>query len=114
MPYIVLVIDEFADLILTKEPGEPSEAERSIVRLAQMARAVGIHLIIATQRPSVDVVSGLIKANFPTRIAFMVTAKINSLIILDEAGAEELVGKGDMLFSDPSQRNLQRLQAFFA
>jgi len=114
MPYIVVVIDEFADLMLTKVKGEPSEAELMIVRLAQKARAVGIHLVIATQSPRVDVVTGLIKANFPTRIAFMATSRVESQIILDETGAEELVGKGDMLFKDPSQRGLLRLQGFYA
>lgn len=114
MPYIVVVIDEFADLMLTKIKGEPSEAELMIVRLAQKARAVGIHLIIATQRPSVDVVTGLIKANLPTRIAFMTSSRTDSMIVLDQAGAEELVGKGDMLFADPSKRGLLRLQGFYA
>lgn len=114
MPYMVVVIDEFADLMLTKKRGEPSEAELMIVRLAQKARAVGIHLIIATQRPSVDVVTGLIKANLPTRIAFMTSSRTDSGIVLDQAGAEELVGKGDMLFLDPSKRGLQRLQGLYA
>src|SRR5690606_20506963 len=85
-------------------------AEKLIVRLAQLARATGIHLVLATQRPSVDVVTGLIKANLPTRIAFMTSSRTDSQIILDQAGAEELVGKGDMLFLDPSKRGLQRLQ----
>lgn len=114
MPYIVVVIDEFADLMLTKEKGEESEAEKLIVRLAQKARAVGIHLIIATQRPSVDVVTGLIKANLPARIAFMTSSRTDSGVILDQSGAEELVGKGDMLFLDPSKRGLMRLQGFYA
>jgi len=114
MPKLVVVIDEFASLILTKERGEPSEAELMIVRLAQEGRAAGIHLIVATQRPSVDVVTGLIKANLPTRIAFMTTSKTDSQIVLDLSGAEELVGKGDMLFLDPSKRGLQRLQGFYA
>lgn len=114
LPYIVVVIDEFADLMLTKVKGEPSEAELMIVRLAQKARAVGIHLVIATQRPSVDVVTGLIKANLPTRIAFMTSSRVDSTIVLDQAGAEELVGKGDMLFLDPLKRGLLRLQGFYA
>lgn len=114
IPKLVVVIDEFASLILTKERGEPSEAELMIVRLAQEGRAAGIHLIVATQRPSVDVVTGLIKANLPTRIAFMTSSKTDSQIVLDVSGAEELVGKGDMLFLDPSKRGLQRLQGFYA
>jgi len=114
MPKLVVVIDEFASLILTKSIGEPSEAELMIVRLAQEGRAAGIHLIIATQRPSVDVVTGLIKANLPTRIAFMTSSRTDSQIVLDVAGAEELVGKGDMLFQDPSRRGLQRLQGYKA
>jgi S-DNA-T family DNA segregation ATPase FtsK/SpoIIIE len=166
MPYIVCVIDEFADLMLTNEnalkskkapaysaknkpelfslcqargievTGEESkgtlvamlemqdsedimnavdaDVEQLIVRLAQMARAVGIHLVIATQRPSVDVITGLIKANMPTRIAFSVNTKIESNIILDRQGAEELVGKGDLLFLDPAVKELQRLQGLFA
>lgn len=114
MTTIVVVIDEFADLMLTKVKGEPSDAEIMIVRLAQKSRAVGIHLIIATQRPSVDVVTGLIKANLPTRIAFMTSSRTDSQIVIDQAGADELVGKGDMLFLDPSTRGLQRLQGFYA
>lgn len=114
MPYLVVVIDEFADLILTKERGEPSFAELMIVRLAQKARAVGIHLVIATQRPTVDVVTGLIKANLPARIAFMTSSRTDSQVILDKSGAEELVGKGDMLFLNPEKRGLQRLQGFYA
>lgn len=114
MSKIVVVIDEFADLILQKNIGEPSYAEQSIVRLAQKARAIGIHIILGTQRPSVDVVTGLIKANLPTRIAFMTSSRTDSQVILDQSGAEELVGKGDMLFLDPSTRGLQRLQGFYA
>ena len=111
---IVVVIDEFADLILqSKESKEGQSAEKAIIRLAQKARAVGIHLIIGTQRPSVDVVTGLIKANFPTRIAFTTSSRVDSQIILDQPGAEELVGKGDMLFLDPSFRGLQRMQGFY-
>ena len=165
MPYIVCVIDEFADLMLTNENAikskkSPSyssmgvielrllcrdrgidigskaskggcvdalkaldsedilnavdaDVEQLIVRLAQMARAVGIHVVVATQRPTVDVVTGLIKANMPTRIAFSVSTKTDSNVILDRRGAEELVGKGDMLFLDPSNKELRRLQGYF-
>jgi S-DNA-T family DNA segregation ATPase FtsK/SpoIIIE len=95
LPFIVVVIDEFADLMLTGG----KEAESSIIRIAQLARAVGIHLIVATQRPSTDVISGLIKANFPTRIAFKTTSNMDSRTILDAGGAEDLLGNGDMLYS---------------
>lgn len=107
LPYIVLVIDEFADLIMTAG----KEVETPIARLAQLARAIGIHLIIATQRPSVNVITGIIKANFPARIAFRVTSKIDSRTILDAGGADQLIGKGDMLFS--SGNELIRLQCAF-
>lgn len=107
LPYIVLVIDEFADLIMTAG----REIEVYISRLAQLARAIGIHLIIATQRPSVNVITGLIKANFPARIAFRVTSKVDSRTILDAAGADQLIGKGDMLFSNGNE--LIRLQCPF-
>ena len=107
LPYIVLVIDEFADLIMTAG----KEVETPIARLAQLARAIGIHLIIATQRPSVNVITGIIKANFPARIAFKVSAKIDSRTILDSGGADQLIGKGDMLFS--AGNDLIRLQCAF-
>ncbi len=107
MPYIVLVIDEFADLIMTAG----KEIEIPLTRLAQLARAVGIHLIIATQRPSVNIITGSIKANFPARIAFRVTAKVDSRTILDSQGADQLIGRGDMLLSTGSK--LIRLQCAF-
>jgi DNA segregation ATPase FtsK/SpoIIIE, S-DNA-T family len=109
LPYIVLVIDELADLMMTAA----DDIERQICRLAQMARATGIHLVIATQRPSTDVITGLIKANFPTRISFAVTSQIDSRVVLDTPGAETLLGRGDMLLMRPDVGKLTRLQGCF-
>lgn len=128
MPYFLVVIDEFADLMMSKEKIKKldlitgravdeivsgSEIETSIVRLAQKGRAAGIHLVVGTQRPSVDVITGIIKANIPTRVAFMTASQVDSKVILDIKGAEELLGRGDMLFLDPSSKGLQRLQGYF-
>lgn len=110
MPFIVIIIDELADLMMTSG----KDVEFSIGRLAQMARASGIHLIVATQRPSVDVVTGLIKANLPSRISYRVGQKIDSKVILDQMGAESLLGRGDMLFTPPGSPGLVRLHAPFA
>ncbi|WBX70453.1 FtsK/SpoIIIE family DNA translocase [Tenacibaculum retecalamus] len=107
LPYIVLVIDEFADLIMTAG----KEVETPIARLAQLARAIGIHLIVATQRPSVNVITGIIKANFPARIAFRVTSKIDSRTILDAGGADQLIGRGDLLYT--AGNDLNRIQCAF-
>jgi S-DNA-T family DNA segregation ATPase FtsK/SpoIIIE len=109
MPYIVIIIDELADIMLFA----PSEVEDTITRIAQMARATGIHLIVATQRPSVDVITGLIKANIPCRIAFNVSSMIDSRVIIDMPGAEKLLGRGDMLYIPPNQSKPSRIQGAF-
>ncbi len=110
MPYIIVIVDEMADIMMSKNAGD---VENHIVRLAQMARAVGIHLVLATQRPSVNVLTGLIKANIPARIAFQVTSMIDSRVIIDSPGAEKLLGKGDMLFIPPDVAKPKRIQGAF-
>ena len=109
LPYIVLIVDEFADLIMTAG----REIELPIARLAQMARAIGIHIILATQRPSIKVITGVIKANFPARIAFRVSSKVDSRVILDSMGADKLLGRGDMLFIPPGKSNPERIHGAY-
>ncbi len=109
LPRIVILVDELSDLMIHS----PEQTEHNLTRLAQMARATGIHLVVATQRPSVDVITGVIKANFPARISFAVASSTDSRVILDSGGADNLLGKGDMLFMDPQKAGLQRLQGIF-
>jgi S-DNA-T family DNA segregation ATPase FtsK/SpoIIIE len=109
LPYIVLIIDELADLMMTVQ----GEVEKPLAMLAQKARAIGIHLILATQRPSVNVITGLIKANFPSRIAFRVSSKVDSRTILDQNGADSLLGNGDMLLMPPASNDPVRVQGAY-
>src|SRR5262249_23627780 len=109
LPYMVLIFDEIGDLMMS----HPDETEGTITRLAQKARAAGIHLVIATQRPSVDVITGLIKANFPGRIGFAVASGTDSRVILDFIGAETLLGRGDMLYLDPAAAGPKRVQGSY-
>ena len=109
MPYIVIIADEMADMIMTSG----KDVEAHIIRLAQKSRAVGIHLVLATQKPTVDVITGLIKSNLPARIAFQVASKNDSRVVLDENGAEKLLGYGDMLFLAPGTSNLRRAQGTY-
>jgi S-DNA-T family DNA segregation ATPase FtsK/SpoIIIE len=109
LPYIVVIIDELADLMLAAS----RDVELALTRLAQMARAAGVHLILATQRPSVDVLTGIIKANFPTRLSFQVSSKTDSRTIIDTNGAENLLGSGDMLFLPPGTAKLQRIHGAY-
>jgi S-DNA-T family DNA segregation ATPase FtsK/SpoIIIE len=109
LPYIVVIVDELADLMAVAQ----NQIEEAITRLAQLSRAVGIHLILATQRPSVDVITGVIKANFPARVSFKVASKVDSRTVLDMNGADKLLGKGDMLFLKPGEAKLIRAQGSF-
>jgi DNA segregation ATPase FtsK/SpoIIIE-like protein len=109
LPHIVIIVDELADLMMVSA----DDIERQICRLAQLARATGIHLVVATQRPSVDVITGLIKANIPTRIAFMTSSAIDSRTILDSSGAERLLGKGDMLYLASDAAKAERIQGAY-